>query len=93
MTEALAAEKGIKLERTDHPRLPFMGPDGCVLEPYQRPICAVHVCEPHLYKMDGFYQEYFELRELITEKEWELAEKTTGDDGAKGTDFCRDQNP
>jgi hypothetical protein len=82
MIAELAAEKGKILERTDHPRLPFMGPDGCVLEPYQRPICAVHVCEPHLYKPDGFYEEYMRLRQAISEKEWELEEQfecTSGD--------------
>lgn len=75
MTAILAEEKGLKLQRTDHPKLPFMGPDGCVLEPWQRPICAVHVCEGRLYRDLDFYKAYFELRERIGDKEWELEER------------------
>lgn len=31
-------------QRTNHPRLPFMGEKGCVLEPHLRPLCARHAC-------------------------------------------------
>lgn len=66
-----AKEDGIDLPRTDHPTLPFMGPEGCTLEPFQRPLCAVHVCENHLWE-PVFYEEYMVLRARITEKEYDL---------------------
>ncbi len=37
---------GVVLEPQGHdPNLPFMGPTGCVVEPYLRPMCTVHTCE------------------------------------------------
>ena len=33
------------LEPTDHPKLPLMGPNGCVAPPHLRPTCAKHTCE------------------------------------------------
>ncbi len=37
--------KGIALTDTGNPDLPFMSPNGCVLPPEHRPICAIHTCE------------------------------------------------
>ena len=36
---------GVRLEDTDHPSLPLMGPDGCVAAPHLRPTCSKHTCE------------------------------------------------
>lgn len=42
---AWAKEKwGVELAPTGHPRLPLMGPDGCIAEPHLRPVCSVHCC-------------------------------------------------
>lgn len=36
---------GIDLsDRTTGHKVPFMGPNGCVLEPHFRPLCTVHTC-------------------------------------------------
>jgi len=35
---------GVTLERTGHKTLPFMGPNGCTVEPHLRPVCTVHAC-------------------------------------------------
>ena len=35
---------GLILESTGHPTLLFMGPQGCVVPPYLRPLCAKHTC-------------------------------------------------
>jgi hypothetical protein len=35
----------VELEPTGHPRLPFMGPEGCTIEPHLRPVCSKHTCE------------------------------------------------
>lgn len=51
---------------TDHPTLPFMGPDGCVVAPHLRPICAVHVCGQHLTQ-DAWSARYWDLREAAGE--------------------------
>jgi hypothetical protein len=54
---------GVTLERTDHPTLPFLGPQGCIVAPHMRPICSVHVCGQHLLQDDAWSDRYFELRE------------------------------
>jgi hypothetical protein len=58
-----AKKLGIELQPTGHPKLPLMGPNGCVAEPYLRPLCAVHVCENHIYSDLKFYDDYRKLRE------------------------------
>lgn len=45
MVEQDSQAQGIVLQRTDHPTLPFMGPDGCIVPPHLRPICTVHTCD------------------------------------------------
>jgi hypothetical protein len=34
----------IELQPTGHPTLLFMSERGCVVEPYLRPLCTLHVC-------------------------------------------------
>lgn len=70
MAEEYSLEKGYELPpKTDHPRLPYMGESGCILAPYMRPICAVHVCSINGLGFDPkdpkFTADYFELREKI----------------------------
>ena len=65
MTAAYAAELGVMLNRTDHPRLPFLGENGCVVPPHLRPICTVHVCEKHLWNDTEFADKYWELRKAL----------------------------
>lgn len=37
---------GVTLEPVNlDPNLPFLGPKGCIVEPYLRPMCTVHTCE------------------------------------------------
>lgn len=56
----------VELQRTEHPKLPMMGEDGCTVPPHLRPMCTVHVCEKH-YMLDiGFAQEYFDLRDRLS---------------------------
>jgi hypothetical protein len=35
---------GVTLEPTGHPKLPLLGPAGCIAEPHLRPVCSVHAC-------------------------------------------------
>jgi hypothetical protein len=63
------------LEPTNHPKIPFMGPNGCVVEPHLRPACSVHTCninsigfEPKDLEMT---KRYFEIRGEIEELELE----------------------
>lgn len=60
-----AEEYGVELKDTDHPKLRFMGANGCTVEPYLRPICAVHVCEQKLVGDPTFTRKYFALRDRI----------------------------
>lgn len=53
-------------------RAPFLAPDGaCVLEPWLRPMCAVHVCEGHLWRDLDFHAKYMDLRDQIGERQLE----------------------
>lgn len=47
---------------TDNPRLPFLGPNGCVVAPHLRPVCTVHVCDSHLTNT-AWSDRYWDLRE------------------------------
>ena len=72
---------GVDLEplRTDHPTLPFMGKDGCVVEPHLRPNCTVHTCDISAFgfKMHPapdpeWDEKYFKLRDEIEELSWSV---------------------
>jgi len=60
---------GITLQPTDHPKLPFMGSNGCTVEPYLRPMCSMHQCSINsigvLRGDRAWTLEYFRLREEI----------------------------
>lgn len=62
------------LERTGHPTLPMMGPNGCIVEPHMRPLCTYHVCcvDALGYKPNdpAWTLEYFNLREMVQNAEW-----------------------
>ena len=74
MTAKYAEEQGVKLQRTNHPKFPFLDGDGnCIVPPHLRPICAVHVCENHLWKDLAFHDRYFKLRDRICQLECQVA--------------------
>lgn len=63
---------GIKIATTTHPKLKFMGENGCVVPPAYRPVCAIHVCSIANMGFDKdpvFTSEYFKLREKISLRE------------------------
>lgn len=71
-----ALSRGVTLQPTGHPRLPFMSVEGkgCVVPPHLRPICTVHTCEINSL---GFKRNdppwtvrYFDLRNAIEQLEW-----------------------
>ena len=67
-----ARSEGVELPRTEHPRLPLMGPKGCTADPHHRPLCTLHLCSISGIGSDpepGFDARYFDLRELIDEEE------------------------
>lgn len=58
------------LEPTGHPRLPLMGPNGCVAPPHLRPLCTLHVCEGTLWRSTmAWKKEYLKLRERLNQLE------------------------
>lgn len=66
-------------QRTDHERLPFMGPSGCVLEPHLRPWCSRHACcinglgaKIRGENADEWTDRYNQLVEQIDELEMQL---------------------
>lgn len=64
---------GEELQRTNHERLPLMGPDGCTAAPHLRPMCSAHVCEGTLYRQEQEYlDKYFKLRDKISDLELKL---------------------
>jgi len=64
IAKKLAEENGVKLETTDNPKLPFMGRDGCVVPPWLRPMCSIHICDKSLLDAK-FSKKYFSLREKM----------------------------
>lgn len=62
--------KGVELQRTDHPRLPLMGPTGCTAAPHLRPMCAVHACPINnvgvIVQDRVWSKRYWTLRNQIT---------------------------
>ena len=62
-----------------HPRLPYMGPNGCVVPPHLRPLCTMHTCNIASlgFERTGstvdleWTERYFDLRDLISLKSYE----------------------
>lgn len=75
LARRFAKEKyNIDLQDTGNPDLPFMGENGCTVEPYLRPICAMHVCtvswaaKSHVDGSQEKFQDYMRLRQQIDEE-------------------------
>lgn len=64
---------GIELPKTDHPRLQYMGPQGCTVAPHLRPLCTLHVCcinDVGAKVSDmGWTRKYFRIRGKIARLE------------------------
>ncbi|HEX9232462.1 MAG TPA: hypothetical protein VF849_00145 [Blattabacteriaceae bacterium] len=65
----------INLQPTENKKLPFMSSHGCIVEPYLRPMCTLHVCSINSIGCDikdpKWTKIYFELREQIDILEYE----------------------
>lgn len=64
----LAKREGVELQRTNHPKLPFMGPTGCIVPPHLRPMCTMHECRINQFGFtldDEWNKKYFKLRNRI----------------------------
>lgn len=59
----------VELVPTNHPRLPFMGPNGCTVAPHLRPLCSLHTCSVNSLgfklKDKAWNKRYFGIREEI----------------------------
>lgn len=66
---------GVTLVRTNHPRLPLMGPTGCTADPHLRPICTLHTCAVNGLGFkpgdDVWTEKYFAIRDEIETAEYE----------------------
>ena len=58
MAKEYAAEQGIGLVETRNA-------EGCLVEPWLRPLCTLHACERHYTYDPVFAKEYFDLRDAI----------------------------
>ena len=65
LAEARARELGIIPPVQRHSVLKYMGEGGCVVPPYLRPLCAVHVCDHHVIQDGAFARAYLKLREEV----------------------------
>lgn len=67
----------MELQETGHPRLPFMGSDGCIVAPHLRPICTVHTCDINslgFKKGDpDWTKRYFALRAKLERREAKIS--------------------
>ena len=59
-----AKELGITISPTNNRELPCMGESGCIVPPWLRPMCTLHICDKSLIN-PKFSKEYFSLREAI----------------------------
>jgi hypothetical protein len=79
MATATAERHGVKLRPTGHPTLLYMGPSGCTVEPYLRPLCTVHTCAINSFGFKPndtkWTKKYFRLRDRIEELEWQVEEE------------------
>ena len=67
----IALQGDVVLTPTDHPRLKFMSPTGCVVPPHLRPLCTLHTCDVNGrgFKPNdpAWTARYFALREQLEE--------------------------
>ncbi len=70
MAEVNIKRSGIEIKPFKK-RIMFLGPIGCIVPAYLRPVCALHVCsiswaaESHIEHDPGKTKQYFDLRRLI----------------------------
>jgi hypothetical protein len=68
-------EWNTELVRTDHHKLPLMGPNGCTAAPHFRPLCTLHTCAINNWAFKpgdpGWTKRYFKLRNAIDEADYE----------------------
>lgn len=83
MAREVAKEWGVELDETDHPTLPFMGDNGCVVAPHLRPMCTIHTCDIgafgckfHPSPDPEWDEKYFRLREKIEVGEIQRMDRT-----------------
>lgn len=54
---------------TNNPRCQFLSTQGCIIQPYQRPLCTLHTCDVNSlgFKRNDpeWTEKYFEIRERI----------------------------
>lgn len=62
-------EYGLELEPTNHPTIPFMGPEGCIVPSHLRPICTLHACAFSYAPVSNPTEPYWQLRQQILEAE------------------------
>lgn len=64
---------GVELQTQNHPTLPYMGPNGCVVPPHVRPLCTLHTCAMNSLGFkpgdDQWTRKYFRLRAAIERAE------------------------
>lgn len=64
---------GIELREENKP-VPLLDDNNqCIVEPYMRPLCTLHICEKLLWNGE-FSDKYFELRTRIEELEGDIYE-------------------
>ena len=68
----------IKLQPTSNQNIPFLGPNGCVVSPFLRPLCALHHCSINSFGVhpedQKWTKKYYKLRETIELMEGEVEE-------------------
>lgn len=89
MAEDRAKEFGVSLPVQTHSTLKYMGPNGCTVPPYLRPLCTLHTCAINSFGFkpgdEEFTKKYFYLRTIIEDKEYELRELRDGTFGSEET--------
>jgi hypothetical protein len=70
--EEQAIKRGAVLQRGDHPRLRFIGCQGCTVPPHLRETCTIYLCEPAQAKPGFDRGRYERIKNLCADIELKL---------------------
>lgn len=76
MAIELAQQYGVELKPVREDKCPLLGPEGCIAEPYLRPLCSLHICDKLLFSSPYLMRDYYDLRDKINRIECEIFEES-----------------
>ena len=79
LAENRAKEFNVKLTPTNNPRIKFLDEKGnCIVPPYLRVLCTIHICDKLFFGDAKFGEEYFKIRDELDKLEYKLMKTKKG---------------